>query len=185
MVDPAQSFDVGLDYNDALTLQLTRRTAVSFGAALGSARAFPGSTQYRILGNAGITHFLGRTWSTTASFSRNLGFVAAFDQPVLSDLAMGTLSGQLATRVFWSSVASWSRGYVGLDQSKHFDSQFATSLLDFAVSRHITAFIQYAYFQNRLPPGLLALSTISTLNRQTASVGLSLFVPIFNTQRTP
>src|SRR4029453_3701391 len=101
------------------TLQLTRRTAVSFGAALGSARSFPGFTQYRLLGNAGITHFIGRSWSTTPPFSRSLGFGAAFDQPVLSDLGMGTLGGQLTTRVFWSSVASWTRGYIGLDQSKH------------------------------------------------------------------
>jgi hypothetical protein len=183
--DPLQSFDVGLDYADALVLQLSRRTTLSFGVALGSARAIPGTTQYRVLGNANLMHSIGRTWFSGISFSRSLGFLAAFEQPALVDTATGTFGGQLATRLSWSSSVSWTRGYIGLDQSKHYDSDYASSVLMYAISRNLEAFAQYSYFRNRLPTALFTLPIPINFDRQAVSVGFSLFDPIFNTQRKP
>lgn len=181
--EPAHGAVFGLDYGDALVLRLSRRTTLAFGVGLGSARGVPGSTQYRILGNAALTHMLGRTWSAQASVARGLGFVAAFRQPVLSDSATASIGGQLTTRAAWMSSTGWTRGYIGLDTGRHFDSLFAASTLSVAVARNLSAFAQYTYSRNRVTDPSGAFSILTNFDRQTASIGLSVYAPIFNSQR--
>jgi hypothetical protein len=181
--EPTQYLDFGLDYGDALSLQLSRRTLLTFGVSLGSARAVPGTTQYRVLGNANLSHSMGRTWSANVGVARSLGFVAAFQQPVLSDAAFASIGGQLATRVSSVSTASWTRGYIGLDSARHFDSSGASSVLSVGVTRRIGAFAQYSYYRNRLPTGATTLAVLSNFDRQTASVGLTFYAPLYNSQR--
>ena len=182
--EPVRYLDIGLDYNDGLTLRLSRRTTLSFNGSLGSARPVPGRTQYRVLGNVNLTHNLGRTWVSYAGAGRNLGFVAGFRDPILSDSAAAGLGGQLITRVSWMSGASWVRGYIGLDSSRHYDSTSANSMLQFALTRRLGAFLQYTYYTNRLPVGTSALFALGNFDRSTVSAGLTLYAPIFNTQRT-
>jgi hypothetical protein len=181
---PVRYADFGLDYGDGLTFQLTRRTTLAVTASLGSARTVPGGTQYRVLGSAGLTHLIGRTWVASLLASRGLGFVAAFQEPALIDSVTASLGGQLATRLHWVSSAGLTRGYIGLDQSRHYDALYGTSALSLGLTRHISAFAQYFYNRNRLPAGSSPLLALTDFDRQTASVGLSLFQPIFNTQRT-
>ena len=84
--EPIQSLDLGLDYNDGLTFQLSRHTTLSLAASLGSIRTLPaGTTQYRLLGNAVLSHTMYRTWVASTGVARNLAFVATFKQPVLYD----------------------------------------------------------------------------------------------------
>lgn len=183
--EPAQYADFGLDYGDALTFQLTRRTTVSFNASLGSARSIPqGVTQYRLLGSVGLTHLMGRTFVASVLAARGLGFVAAFREPVLTDSVTAAFGGQLATRIAWNSFASLTRGYIGLDQSRSYDGVNVTSGLTFALTRRLGAFAQYNYYRTRMPEGSSPLAVLSNFDRQSVTVGLSLYQPIFNTQRT-
>jgi len=176
--------DLGLDYNDGLALRLSRRTTVTFAASLGSARPVPGKTQYRILGNATLSHYIGRTWNAYAQGGRSLGFVAAFSEPILSDSASVGLVGQLANRISWTNGANWTRGYIGLDTHRHFDSTSVGSTLSFGVTRRIGAFVQYNFYKNRLPSDAFALTVLSNFDRQTVAAGLTLYAPIFSSQRT-
>ena len=185
---PLRNVDLGLDYGDAL--HLTRRTTLSFNGGLATTRAVqgssanPDSTQYRVLGNVNLDHFIGRTWVMGAGVSRTIGFVAGFREPVLADSAIANLTGQLATRLSWTSTASWMRGYVALDSSRHYDTAGASTSLFFGLTRRIATFAQYTYYSNRVPPDASLLPVFTNFDRQIASVGLSFFQPIFNTQRT-
>jgi hypothetical protein len=182
---PVQSGDFGLDYGDALKFQLTRRTTLAVTAALGSARGFPGGlTQYRILGSAVLTHLMGRTFVASLMGARGLGFVAAFREPVLTDTAMASFGGQLATRFVWNNQASVTRGYIGLDQSRHYDSISALSGISYGITRRLAMFAQYLYYRSTLPPGSSPLIVLTNFDRQSVTAGLTLYQPIFNTQRT-
>jgi hypothetical protein len=181
---PVRYLDFGLDYSDGLTLRISRRTTLALGASLGSARPVPGSTQYRVLGNANLTHTIGRTWYAFAGANRSLGFIATFEEPILSDTASVGLTGQLLTRLSWTTSATWLRGYIGLDSSRHYDSSSVGSTLSFALARRVGTFVQYTYYTNRLPAGASTLSALSNFDRQTVAAGLTLFEPIFNSQRT-
>jgi hypothetical protein len=181
---PFQTLDFGLDYNDGLTFQLSRHTTLQLSAALGSARTVPGITQYRVLGSATLAHSISRTWIASTGVSRNLSFVAAFRQPVLYDTAYGMLSGQLTNRISSTSSITLSRGYVNLDQSRHYDTSAASTALSFGLTRRLGAFAQYTYYRTRIPADLTTLAVMQSFGRQTASVGLSVFQPIFNTART-
>jgi outer membrane protein assembly factor BamA len=140
-------------------------------------------TQYRLLGNANLAHAMGRTWIAAAGFSRTLGFIAAFHEPVLADSATASLGGQLTRRIAWTSLALWTRGYIGLDAGRHYDSSGASSNLSFGITRQLGAFLQYSYYRNQLPDGSTTFAGLTNFSRQTAIVGLTLYVPIFNSPR--
>jgi hypothetical protein len=180
---PIQWLDLGLDYNDGLTFQLSRHTTLSLAAALGSFRTLPGTTQYRVLGNAVLSHTMHRTWVASTGVSRNLAFVAGFREPVLYDTVFAGISGQLVNRLSSSTVASLNRGYVGLNMANHYDTAGASSVLSFALTRRLAAFAQYSYYRNHIPAGLTTLTALTNFDRQSASVGLTLFEPIFSTAR--
>lgn len=182
-VAPTQSIDFGLDYGDVLTLRLSRRTTLSMAVSAGSARSLKGTTQYNVLGNANLTHMMGRTWSTGASYARTLGFVSAFRQPVLQDTATASLGGQLRPRVSLTSSANYTRGYIGLDMSNSFDAYNTTSALSVALHRRISAFAQYSYYGTRLPEGASTLPLLSNFKRSAAVVGVSFWTPLYNSSR--
>jgi hypothetical protein len=116
--------------------------------------------------------------------SRGLGFVAAFHEAVLTDSATASFGGQVMPRVMWTNQASLTRGYIGLDQSRHYDAIYALSALTVALSRRLGGFAQYSYYKSRLPPGSSPLLVLTNFDRQSVTVGLTLYQPIYNTQRT-
>jgi hypothetical protein len=180
---PTQSVDFGLDYGDALSLRLSRRTTLSLAVSAGSARALTGRTEYRVLGNATLAHSMGRTWMSTLVYARTLGFVSAFQEPVLQDNLIASLGGQLGTRISVSSSAAISRGYIGLDTSRSFDTYSVGGLMSIALTRRISGFAQYTYYGNRVPESASTLPLLSTFARRSAVVGLSLWAPLYTNPR--
>ena len=91
--------DVGLDYRRALSL--TRRTSIGFstGSTIvtvpveGSTN---GQLQYRVVGDVGLQHEIGRTWLARLAYNRGVGFAEAFNQPVFADGVNLSVSGFLA-----------------------------------------------------------------------------------------
>jgi hypothetical protein len=180
---PLQSVDFALDYGDALTLRLSRRTTLSMNASVGSARSLQGRTQYRLLGGATLAHSMARTWMSSIGASRSLGFVSAFREPVLQDMAMASLGGQLATRVSLTANASFMRGYLGLDTSRSFDSYGASAGLSVALARRISAFAQYVYYGSSLPANATNLPLLAEFSRRAAVVGVNLWAPLYTNPR--
>jgi hypothetical protein len=180
---PTQSLYFGLDYGDGGSIKLTRRTTLTFGGGLGSARAVPGNTLYRAVGNIGLQRSFGRTWIGYLGAGRSLTFVAAFREPVLFDSAVASFGGQFLTRVSWMTSATVARGYIGLDSSRHYDTFFGASVLSFGITRWLQAFAQYGYYRSTVPTGSTPLSVLTNLDRRTISAGLSLYTPIYHSRR--
>jgi len=180
---PTQSLDFGLDYGDGLNLRLSRRTNLSLAVSAGSARSLQGRTQVRLLGSAILTHSLGRSWSSSASVARTLGFVTGFLEPVLQDTAIARIGGQLSPRVGVTSSAALSRGYIGLDSRRSLTAYSAVAMMSFAVTRRIATFANYTYYVANVPSNASTLPLPSNLSRQSVSVGLSFWAPIFSKPR--
>jgi hypothetical protein len=137
-----------------------------------------------VLGNATLTHTIGRTWQADATVVRSLGFLAPFQQPVVYDTAFATLSGQLFRRMVWTSLGGWSRGETAGQSQPPTKTAQAATMLGFGLTRRIQAFVQYAYYSNRVPGGLTPISTLTNFDRQIATVGLSFFQPIIHSTRS-
>lgn len=176
------SINAGLNYSGSLPLG--RRTEATFGSSTSIVR-HRGGSRFRLNGNVGISHGMGRTWSLAARYARSAGFDEGFDEPVLSDSVIASLSGQIAPRLSWSSSASWRRGEVGFDSGEHFDTYQASSGLHLGLFQFLGLYAQYAYFGYRVPPGSTSLPLLSRFSRQTVSAGLTTWLPIFQTGRIP
>jgi hypothetical protein len=142
-----------------------------------------GHTVYRALGTVGLQRTFGRTLIGYVGAGRSLSFIAAFQEPVLYDSAVASFGGQLLTRMSWTTMAGWSRGYIGLDSARHYDTLFGSSILSFGVTRWLGAFAQYSYYHLGIPAESTALSVLTNGNRQTVSAGLSLYTPIYHSRR--
>src|SRR5207249_1344264 len=87
--------------------------------------------------------------------------------------------GLLAWRVRWSAGTGYTSGLIGFG-SDSFTSYSATSRVDFALTRQLSLYGQYAYFHYEVPPGASALDLVPRFSRQSGSVGLSLSLPLIN-----
>jgi hypothetical protein len=178
----SDSYDVGLDYGDALTVPIGRRATLTFGTSASVVNS-RGGTYFRVNGNAGLSRALGRTWSASIAYSRSMNFVAAFTEPVLSDSVFGSFGGLLAPRLSWTSGAGLSRGQVGFTATEHFTTYSASSGVTYGLFRSVGLYGQYSYYRYRIPPGSTTLNLLSSFGHQTISVGLSFWVPIINNGR--
>lgn len=180
---PISSFDGMVNYGDALSLRLSRRTTLSMNVSAGSARSYRGRTEYRLLGGAVLNHVLRRSWSSGLTYNRMLSFSAAFREPILQDTVGGYLGGQLSRRVNFTSGLTMARGYIGLDSSRHFDTVNGSSALQLAFTRRLGAFTQYSYYHLSTPPNSSTLPLLSNYRGHSAVVGLNLFAPLYNNPR--
>ena len=181
-----QGIDAGFNYGDALTIPLGRHTTASFSGAVTGARAVGSPAHYYLTGSAEIDHTMGRTWTTSAAYHRSYGFMSLFTQPVLQDSVVGSLSGLLAPRVSSTSSVGWTHGYVGANgASNTLNARYASSNLTYGVARRVGLYAQYLYYQYLIPVGPFTTFAVpSNSSRQTASVGVTFWVPIYNNART-
>lgn len=172
------NYEVGVDYGDQFTFRLGRRTTLALAPAA-SVMQWNGQTQFRLNGSAMLNRGMGRSWSAMVGFVRSTGFVVGFQQPILSDMASVSLGGLLAPRLRWTSIASWMRGQIGFDDQGHVTTYMASSGVSLAVARPLAMYAQYAYTAYETPPGSLSVLALSQFARQSVSVGLTVFAPIF------
>jgi hypothetical protein len=175
------SIDAGVDYGD--TLSFARRTALIFSTST-SAIKYRQETHYRLNGSALLTRGFRRSWSTWFGYLRATEFRAGFRAPLLTDSVNTGVSGLVALRAKWSAAGGYSRGAIGFDSSR-FTSYSGTSRVDLALARKLGLFAQYAYFHYDMPPGASQLAIVPRFSRQTATFGLSLWVPIVNDVKAP
>ncbi|MBS1817542.1 MAG: hypothetical protein JSU08_06415 [Acidobacteria bacterium] len=176
-------FEVGVDYGDALTLALGRRTTLRVAPSASVVR-WNNSTYFRVNGSASLTYNFARSWTAAANYTRDLGFMIGFTQPILSDTAGATLAGMLAKRVRLTNGVSWTHGRIGFGDAPTLNWYTASSSLSVAVNRRIAIFSQYSYSVYDVPPGSWSLVSVSRFARQAVNVGLTAYVPVFSTGRT-
>ncbi|MEO6486985.1 MAG: hypothetical protein ABIO78_03470, partial [Thermoanaerobaculia bacterium] len=114
--------DAGVDYRRGLSL--TRRTTLDFRVGSSAVNTPLGGTQeqrlqYRLVGDLGLTHEMGRTWRARFAYNRGLGFAEGFTQPVFSDGVGASVAGFLSRRLDFSANGGFSVGDVGLSNDQN------------------------------------------------------------------
>jgi opacity protein-like surface antigen len=178
------SIDAGIDYGRALSV--SRRTELSFstGSALIVTDETPldpaGRTlTYRLIGSAGLSHEIGRTWTATAYYNRGVQFYQGFDQPLLTDGVSAGLSGFFSRRLRFSSSVSYSFGTVGVSSENSFDTLGASAGLDYALSRFLAVYARYIYYSYKFDDQVVLDPRFAqALDRQGVRIGLNASFPL-------
>ena len=187
--------DIGVDYNRALSL--TRRTTFDFstGSALITApltdtaltAAASNELQFRLVGQVGLTHEMGRTWRARVGYNRGVGFSEAFAQPVVADGVNVSLTGFASRRVDVSMNGSFTTGEVGLGRpvamsslsNSSFEAWNVSARTRYALGSMWAIYGEYFYYSQDLGTAVIVPSGVpSVLERQSIQVGLTLWVPL-------
>jgi hypothetical protein len=182
----SDGIDGGLDYSDSLGKE--RRTTLSFGTSTSLYDSTGGSTAFRLNGTANLSRAIGRTWSASVGYVRDGSYVPGFQDLVLSDSVTGSFGGLISPRVRWTSSLWWTRGQLGFDSANsanHYTNNWASSTLSFAMTSSLAVYSQYSFNQYRVPPNSTTLTALTNYSRHTVSVGVSAWLPVFNTRRPP
>jgi hypothetical protein len=186
-----ESIDAGLDYGD--TLKFARRWSLSFNTSTAALRlasqptvgvASSSQTHYRLNGNANLGRGIGRSWTMAVGYARGTEFYAGFQQPLLYDSVNAWLRGQLTRQLQWSSGGLVSRSSIGFGGGS-FTQSMASSQLTLALNRSLGLYGQYAYYYSKIPADATVLQWVPTLTRHTGTVGLTMWLPVFNEKRAP
>lgn len=191
-------FDVGLDgsYGLGRSYAISRRTSFSFRitpsvfigeryriqeeAADDLQTVSDPSIRLYVGGQANLQHTWGRTWAASAAYVRSAGYEVGFDRPVLSDTASAVVSGLLAPRVDFTAAVAYTSGAVGFSgPNRGFGTTTARASLRATITTLLAAYAQYFYYRYNFEEGVRLPSDLSPqLDRQGASVGLSLWLPL-------
>jgi hypothetical protein len=140
---------------------------------------------WRVNGGFEITRWLRRTWLVGAHLQRATDFVAGFADPLLSDTVGLNVSGMLSRRAELALAVNGGRGQIGIQASPgRFTMGAGTAQLSYALSRRIGLFVQHAYFYYELPPSV-SPAPVTSLNRQTMTVGITTWIPLYIRERSP
>ena len=181
----AHDIDVGVDYHKPLSF--SRRTHLDFsvGSSLLNTPSFDlvqtRGFKYVLLGNASLTHDMGRTWRARLVYDRGVGFVEGLVGPVVSDGVNSSIDGFLSRRVDFHAVAGFQTGNVGNTSLPHTDirSYNASARLQFALNKTWALFSDFTYYSYSLGAAAIGTGGIpQSLNRNTVRVGLTVWVPL-------
>jgi opacity protein-like surface antigen len=179
--------NAGVDFEKALSF--SRRTTVSFstGTAASDDPTTAGGLVFRAIGDASLTHEIGRTWLAAATYNRNLRFSADFLQPIASDSVGVTLSGLVNRRFRVHARAGMSTGRVIKADEGDFDNYFADTGVNFALGRHTSFGASYRYNEHDYKQsGIdLAFGVPRAMQRHSVQVYMSASTLVFQRARTP
>ena len=111
--------DVGADAGYGRSYALTRRTTFSFStnsgvfvgrepATAATDDSFDPQTRLFVGGSADLTHTMGRSWVASTGYRRGVSYEVGFDQPLLSDTALASLSGLITPRLDFNASAFYT-----------------------------------------------------------------------------
>jgi hypothetical protein len=177
--------EVGIDYD--LPLSPTRKTTFSFnlGPTLATGYvALDGDRdlrhQYRMRGDASLSHEFGRTWTTRVSYHRALGFIEGLAQPAYTGAYAASLDGSLNRRFGLSVSGAYSTGESALiGEPSPFKSYTGSSRLLIALGREWASYVQYVYYYYDFSQGFqLPVGVSRGLSRDSVRAGVTLWVPM-------
>jgi hypothetical protein len=176
--------NVGVDYSRALSF--SRRTSLSFGT--GSAVVVTDDVnvpesdpraKFHLLGNAILTHELGRTWTAYAAYNRGLIFREGFDDPFLTDALSTGLSGLVTRRLDVSIVGRIAFASQDVGDKNRYDSVVASAQARYAFSQFLAGYARFVYYTYEFEEGIpLEPGLPSSLDRRGVRVGLTATVPL-------
>ena len=138
----------------------------------------PGKTYYRVTGNVSLAYQMGRTWTASLRYDRDLQFIEAFPRPFLSDAIAARLKSHPAKKVDLQLSAAYSAGAIGVaGDDGGVVTYTGTAKMGMSVNRHVALFSEYVFYHYRLSQQTLAMAFPAHLDRQTARIGLKLWFP--------
>ncbi len=178
----SKTIDGGVNYNKALSF--SRRTTLTFSTGM-SGVSYGGEVHYGLLGNVQLVRELGRTWSTSVGYSRNVSFSETFRAPVLSDNLFGGIGGLLSRQWQFHASAGASRGDVGYGSANGFQSYVVSTGARYAFMRKAGLSVYYAYYRYSFENGIVLPPGISKFtNRQSFGFSVDTWVPLLQRNRS-
>jgi hypothetical protein len=185
--------DLGVDYRRALSF--TRRTSLEFstGSSLVTvpvAGTESNQLQYRIGGDVGLSHEIGRTWRARLAYSRGIGFAEAFAEPIFSNAVNLSITGFFTRRIDFNAYGGLAIGDVGLAaprsasplpgvSTSQFHAWNASVRVRYAIAPMWAVHGEYLYYsQDFGTANIVPAGVPPVLDRQTLQVGLTLWVPL-------
>ena len=142
---------IGIDGRKVLSR--SRRTVFSFGTdstlVRRPATSLAPRTEFRLLGNADLDQFIGRTWSARVSYRRDVAMIEGYAAPVFREFVTAGLAGTFNRR----TTAGVNGSYVLADLPEQSTDQRDHALIgsawfQVAIARSLTVFGKYSYYQH-------------------------------------
>lgn len=171
------NLDIGMDYRRSLSR--SRNTTIAFSTGSAIVTRSDGN-EYRLLANARLTRLMGRSWSTSIVYNRNVEFVEVLSELLSSDTVSATLGGYLSPSLQTNFSANYSRGYLGARHGRELETASAMARAQYALSRHAALDVQYTLYRYDLGPGApLDLDAIlpTRTTRHAIRAGLTFWIP--------
>ena len=184
--------EVGLGYGDGLTLRFGRHytLSASFGASIMkngdpvSVATTGESTAFAVNGAATLSRSIGRSWGASLGYLRDTHYMLGFTQLITTDSANAGIGGPLTRRLQFSAGAGAARGQQVFSSSQgDLVSYTASTRLSFALFSHLALYGQASYYRFSIPADFANFGFVPNLNRRSASVGLSTWVPLIKPPR--
>jgi len=188
------SIEIGLGYGDGITLTLGRHYTLTMG--VGAQLAKNGDpalvlktgqqTAFVVTGAAILSRSIGRSWGTSVGYSRGTSYMVGFQQPVVTDSLNAGLGGPLGERLQFSIGAGASRGQqIFATSGGSLVSYTASTRLTYALFKNLGLYSQASYYRFSIPSDFINFGFVPDLDRRSASVGLTTWLPLIKPRRTP
>jgi hypothetical protein len=179
-----EEIDAGVDFHRALTV--APRTTLGFMTHTSIVRRPNQDTLYRLNGEFQLTRFFQRTWKLQMEGRRATEMLAGFTEPLFTDSLALSVGGLLSRRLQWMTVLSGQHGRFGYDAERApFTVAGASTHLTVAVSRRLGVFSQYGFYRHDAPTGAFTVAALGDVSRQTFTVGIVTWLPLYVRERTP
>jgi hypothetical protein len=187
------NLDIGLGYGDGLTLTFGRHYTLNMSIAATMAKngdprlvATTGKdTAFLVGGNASLSRSIGRNWGASIGYLRGTNYVVGFAEPVTMDSANAGISGTPTPRLNVSGGVGAARGQQVFSQSRgKLVTYTASTKVTYGLFSYLGLFAQASYYRFSIPPGFTSdFQFVPQLNRRSASVGLTTWVPLIKQRR--
>lgn len=174
--------DLGIDF--AKQLSLDSRSAIAITTQTSMVRRPSAGREYRLNGTVTLSRLFRRTGQVSVSLKRATQFLPGFVAPLNSDSVTGALTGMPSKRTEWITNVSAGRGSF-VDADDPFVIAQVTNRLNYAVSRRIGVFAQYAVYYHTLPATQTQFALFGNVSRQAVTLGINTWVPLINRMKVP
>jgi outer membrane protein assembly factor BamA len=175
--------DLGIGYDRRLSL--TRKTTVSLSSG-SSAVTGISRTIYRLSGGARLDREIGRTWSGSIGYIRDVALVEPFSDPFFYDAVSTGLEGFINRRVQLRLLGGYAKGALAFSAQTRHETYSGTADLTFALSRYVAAGASYLYYHYYFNSAIgLPAGVPRQIDRQGVRVNIMLWAPLLYRARTP
>jgi hypothetical protein len=153
-----QDIEAGVDYSRPLSFSRRTTLRLSTGSAIAEQSEFGRENRTHrlfLIGNADLTHEMGRTWVAVGAYRRGIDFVAGFREPLLTNTASAGIGGHPTRRVQLTALSYYSLGQVGLrSDAPPYGSTTANARLTVRLTRRVRTVGEYFYDRYHLGAGI-------------------------------